>query len=143
MGMVRAEITIKNYNDCSLHAQGIVKEEDVRSITVTALVDTRAASLVINEEQRQALGLGIMEERNARVADGRCVFCQVTEGVEVHWKNRWMMCPAMVIPNADTVLLGAIPLEGMDLVISPARQELVGAHGDEVQFMVYSTVDMR
>ena len=137
MGTVHAEITIKNYNDCSLHAQGIVKEEDIRSMTVMALVDTGAATLVINEEQRQILGLGIMEERNARVADGRWVFCQITGGVEIHWKDRSMLCNAMVIPNADTVLLGAIPLEGMDLIISPARQELVGAHGDEVKFMVY------
>ena len=137
MGMVRAEIIIKNAGDCMLLARGVVKEEDVRSIAVTAVVDTGAASLVINEEQRQTLGLGIMEERNARVADGRWVFCQITEGVEIHWKDRWMLCPAMVIPNADPVLLGAIPLEGMDLVISPARQELVGAHGDEIKFMVY------
>jgi hypothetical protein len=30
------------------------------------------------------------------------------------------------------VLLGAIPLEDMDLVVNPAKQELIGAHGDEV-----------
>jgi hypothetical protein len=30
------------------------------------------------------------------------------------------------------VRLGAIPLEDMDLVVNPALQELVGAHGDDV-----------
>jgi hypothetical protein len=29
-------------------------------------------------------------------------------------------------------LRGAIPLEDMDLIIDPKRQELIGAHGDEV-----------
>jgi clan AA aspartic protease len=136
MGAVHAEIKLENYNDVVLCTQGIIKEHDVRTITVTSLVDTGAASLVINEEQRKALGLGIMEQRKARVADGRWVFCQITEGVKIHWKDRWMLCPAMVIPSADEVLLGAIPLEGMDLIISPAKQELVGAHGDEIRFMV-------
>jgi clan AA aspartic protease len=136
MGTVYAEIKLENYSDVALCAQGIIKEDEVRSITVTSVVDTGAASLVINEEQRKTLGLDIMEERNARVADGRWVFCRITEGVKVHWKDRWMLCSAMVIPGADEVLLGAIPLEAMDLVISPARQELAGAHGDEVKFSV-------
>jgi hypothetical protein len=29
-------------------------------------------------------------------------------------------------------VLGAIPLEDMDLIVDPKRQELIGAHGDEV-----------
>jgi hypothetical protein len=41
----------------------------------------------------------------------------------------------MVIPGAETVLLGAIALEGMDLMIHPARQELTGVHGDEIEYM--------
>jgi hypothetical protein len=34
------------------------------------------------------------------------------------------------------VLLGAIPLEDMDLIVNPAKGELVGAHGDEVVCLV-------
>jgi hypothetical protein len=41
-----------------------------------------------------------------------------------------------VVPDAEEVLLGAIPLEDMDLIVYPARQELIGAHGDEVVCMV-------
>ena len=143
MGTVHAEITLKNSMDEFRVKEGLIKEAEIRSISVRAIVDTGAATLVINEEQRKILGLEIQEERKARVADGRWVFCQITEGVKVLWKDRWMLCPAMVIPNAESVLLGAIPLEGMDLVISPARQELVGAHGDEVQFMVYKLLICR
>jgi hypothetical protein len=35
-----------------------------------------------------------------------------------------------VLPDATDILLGAIPLEGMDLTINPKR-ELVGVHGDK------------
>jgi hypothetical protein len=34
------------------------------------------------------------------------------------------------------VLLGAIPLEDMDLIVDPAGRELRGAHGDEVVCLV-------
>jgi len=41
------------------------------------------------------------------------------------------------IRYAETVLLGAIPLEGMDLMINPKTQELAGDHGDTVEYMVF------
>ena len=135
MGTVHAEVTLFNAADVINARKGLIREEEVRSITVKAVVDTGAASLVINEEQRQILGLGILEERKARVADGRWVFCQITEGVEVHWKDRATSCSAMVIPQAQNTLLGAIPLEGMDLMVNPGKLELVGVHGDQVEFM--------
>jgi clan AA aspartic protease len=135
MGTVHAEITLKNAADSANCKREMLKEQEVRSITVTAVVDTGAASLVINEQLCQTLGLGIMDERKARVADGRWVFCKITEAVEVHWKDRLTLCQAMVIPGAETVLLGAIPLEGMDLMVNPGKQELAGVHGDEVLFM--------
>jgi len=135
MGTVHTEITLKNMVNVVNAQKGIVSEKDVQSITVTAVVDTGAASLVINEEQCQKLGLGIRMERSARVADGRRVICKVTEPVEIQWKNRRTSCEAMVIPGAETVLLGAIPLEGMDLMVNPVSLELVGVHGETEEFL--------
>jgi clan AA aspartic protease len=135
MGTVQTEITLKNAADWVNAKTGLIREQEVRSITVTAVVDTGAASLVISEEICQKLGLGIERERSARVADGRRVFCKVTEPVKVEWKDRDTSCDAMVIPGAETVLLGAIPLEGMDLMIHPAKQELVGVHGDNIEYL--------
>ena len=53
------------------------------------------------------------------------------------WKNRDTVLPAMVIPGAEVVLLGAIALEGMDLMVNPVTQEVVGVHGDEVEYIAY------
>jgi hypothetical protein len=47
-----------------------------------------------------------------------------------------MTCQAWVIPNAKEILLGAIPLEDMDLMVDPAGRKLVGAHGDEPLGMI-------
>ena len=136
MGMVHAEITLRNAADCVKAKEGLICEKEVRSMTVTAVVDTGAGSLVINEEQRQKLGLGIGEERKAKLADGRQVPCRLTEAVEVYWKDRHWPCAAIVVPGAKSVLLGAIPLEGMDLMVNPKTQELVGVHGDSMEHML-------
>jgi predicted aspartyl protease len=51
--------------------------------------------------------------------------------VEVRWKDRKTSCEAVVLPGEPEVLLGAYPLEGLDLTVNPKRQEVVGAHGDK------------
>ena len=137
MGMINAEITLRNVLDESKAREGLIGEKDIRSVTVTAVVDTGAASLVISEGLREKLGLSIVEERSVKLADGRRTACKLTEAVEVHWKDRHWPCAAVVIPNAETALLGAIPIEGMDLMINPKTQELVGVHGDTVEYMVF------
>jgi clan AA aspartic protease len=136
MGTVYAEITLKNAGDVSGVRRGYIKEEKVCAATVQALVDTGCGSLVINEEVRKTLGLAIEGSRGATLADGTRQVYQVTEPVKIHWKNRQTACPAIVLPGADDVLLGAIPLEDMDLIVNPALQELTGAHGDEVLSLV-------
>ena len=125
MGLVHAEITLKN-----------VKSDSIAPVTVTAIVDTGSMNLVITEELRQKLGLGIKGEKTAHIANGQRVICKRTEAVEVQWKNRDTVVPALVIPGAEKVLLGAIPLEDMDLMVNPATQELVGIHGDEVEYLI-------
>ena len=42
MGTVYAEITLKNTTDNEIFKRGLIKEQDVRSATVTAVVDTGA-----------------------------------------------------------------------------------------------------
>jgi len=135
MGTVHAEITLQNAFDKKRIREGLIREDEQRSITVTAVVDTGAASLVISEEICQKLGLDICLERSARVADGRRVLCKITDPVEIRWKNRRTSCEAMVIPGAETVLLGAIALEGMDLMVNPVDLELIGIHGETEEYL--------
>jgi clan AA aspartic protease len=131
MGNVHATITLKNVKDMGFASGGYIKEENIRSVTVNALVDTGAMTICITEEIREKLGLEIVETRYARIANGERVSCQVTEPVEIRWKNRHSTCKTVVIPGAEIILLGVIPLEDMDLTVNPVSQELVGAHGDE------------
>jgi clan AA aspartic protease len=132
MGIVYAEITIKNSGDVAKAQGGFIPEQDIREVRVQALVDTGAGTLVINEEIMRSLGLGVRALRRASFANNTKEICKVTDPVDVYWKDRGMTCQALVVSGASEVLLGAIPLEDMDLIVNPSKQELMGAHGDEV-----------
>ncbi|MDR0456212.1 MAG: retroviral-like aspartic protease family protein [Treponema sp.] len=130
MGYVYTDITLKNAQDVLSHMSGTMQEPDIRQTTVQAMVDTGAGTLIMNDGLRQELGLRVMGEKYATLANRAVKMCKYTEPVQVNWGNRSSMISAVIIEGADEVLLGAIPLEEMDLVVDPARQTLIGAHGD-------------
>ena len=130
MGYVYADITIKNGQDVLGHMKGTIQEPDIRQTTVQAMVDTGAGTLIMNDALRQELGLVVMGEKYATLANRAVKMCKYTEPVQVNWGNRSSMVSAVIMEGADEVLLGAIPLEEMDLIVDPARQTLIGAHGD-------------
>ena len=132
MGTVYETITIKNHYDVRDALHGYIKEEGIRQATVEAVVDTGAITLFITEELRLQLGLDIMGEWPVTVANGQVEMANRTESVEIWWKDRSMVCRPYVLPNGNETLLGCIPLEDMDLIVDPARERLVGAHGDEI-----------
>ena len=136
MGLVYEEITLKNVYDVEMCDHGLIKKSEVRQITVQALVDTGASTLVINEEIRKKLGLGIKGKRYATLANSKKDVCKITDGVEIIWKDRSTIVSPLVVSENGTVLLGAIPLEGMDLIVDPSKQTLIGAHGKEIRFHI-------
>jgi len=132
MSIVHTEITLKNAVDVSNFATGIVKSKDeIRQTTVQALVDTGAWTLVINEAIRNQLGLQVIGTDSGTLADGTKNTFNVSGPLEIIWNDRRTICVALVVPNADEVLLGAIPLEALDLTINPRKEEVTGAHGDQ------------
>ena len=132
MGEVSAEITLKNGADLILAGNGHISEQNIRSVTVTALVDTGATTLVIGENMRKELGLAVVGSRTVTLAGGSKAFCNVVEPVQICWKNRTSLIRPWVMPDEEEVLLGVIPLEEMDLIVDPVNQKLAGAHGDEI-----------
>jgi len=136
MGIVHTEITLRNLSDYISSQNGFIKPEDIRTTTVTAIADTGSMYLVITEDLRQKLGLGIKEEKTALIANGQKITSHLTDAVEVYWKNRFTVVHAMVIPGAQRILFGAIPMEAMDLMVNPVTQEVVGAHGEHEEHMI-------
>ena len=110
--------------------RGLIEEDKIRQMTDQAIVDTGAWTMVINEETSTKLGLLDRGYGEATLADGQKGEYPMAGPLEVWWKNRHMVCDALVLPEAPNVLLGALVLEHMDLTINPKR-ELVGVHGDK------------
>jgi clan AA aspartic protease len=125
MGLVTAEIELINGEDLTLARRYIIGEDEVKRMWVNALVGTGSYMLCINETIQQQLELPIVEKRKAQLANGEITECDVVSHVELRFKNRRTMCNAMVLPGDNEVLLGAIPLEDMDVLIHPLRQELI------------------
>ena len=130
MGLVYTEITLKNADDIAVADRGFIKDSEIRKITVKAMVDTGAWTLAINDAVRQQLGLRILGKEPGSLADGTVGSYDMAGPVEIHWKNRRTTCEALVLPNAKDILLGAIPMEALDLIVHPQKEEVTGAHGD-------------
>jgi hypothetical protein len=61
MGEVRTKIILVNLREAGKAQDGVIPESEVSRLTVNAVVDTGAWTLVINEETRKKLGLRIEE----------------------------------------------------------------------------------
>jgi hypothetical protein len=125
------EISLENEGDVALAEYGAIKETEVRRMTVNAMVDSGAWTLIIGEATRAQLGLKIKYMDTTEVANGRVETCGITGGVTVRWKDRSVLLSAAVLPEETEVLLGAYPIEGMDLLIDCKHERLIGAHGDK------------
>jgi clan AA aspartic protease len=129
MGEVVEKITLVNAGDATMARRGVIKEADVRKITVDAVVDTGSGPLVITEALRQRLGLEIEQNTSVNLAGGVPQKCTQAELVDIHWEDRYTSSRPIVLPQGDETLLGVIPLEDMDLLVNPVDRCLQGVHG--------------
>lgn len=124
MGIIRADIELVNPSDLVLVDAGALKEEQVRKMNITALVDTGAYMLCINEEIQAQLGLRHMSYESLELADGSIIKAEVVGPVVINFKNRNTACRAIVLPGKTEPLLGVIPMEDMDVVLVPLKQTI-------------------
>jgi len=124
MGHVYADITLLNAFEVTAAKRGFIPEGDVKKLTVNAMVDSGAMTLTINENIARQLDLEVQKQQEVVLADGSLRRCDYVGPVAIHFENRYACCNALVLPGADEVLLGVIPLEEMDVIIDPVTQKL-------------------
>lgn len=98
------------------------RNRSLKPISAKALVDTGAITLCIPEHVVVQLGLEELEKREVKTADGEPRLVPYVGPIQVRFGNRSCFTGALVL--GDSVLLGAVPMEDMDLVINPRTQEL-------------------
>ena len=95
---------------------------DLRPLEVKALADAGALFLCIPEHVANQLQLQESSRKEVTVADGRRQFCPYAGPVHIRFENRECFVGAVVL--GDEVLLGAVPMEDMDLVVIPAERRI-------------------
>ena len=92
------------------------------SVNVVALADSGALHLCIPEHVQIQLQLNEIDTKEVTLADGSKKLVAYVGPVELRFKNRVGFAGALVM--GDQVLLGAIPMEDMDLIIIPKTRTL-------------------
>ena len=98
------------------------RQEDRTPISVTAMADTGALMLCIPETVAGRLDLETESMRDVSVADGRSLRVPYVGPIRVTCGKRFCFVGALVF--GDQVLLGAVPMEDMDLVVDPSRRRV-------------------
>jgi clan AA aspartic protease len=106
MGLSFAMLTLKN-----------PRRADLGIVSVEALADTGSVYLIIPQHVQMQLGLEPVAEKEVTLADDSKRMVPYVGPLEVRFKNRTAFVGAIVMGNQ--VLLGAIPMEDMDLVVLP------------------------
>ena len=112
MGLINAEIELSNPRD-----------QNIRPIKVKALVDTGSLHLCIPEHVAIQLELEELYQREVTTADGKKHLVPYMGPISLKFENRGCFTGALVF--GDEVLLGAVPMEDMDILVSPAKQTLI------------------
>jgi clan AA aspartic protease len=136
MGTVIEQFTLTNSTDVGMAKRGLIPKSKVRSVTVHAVVDTGADTLVITEELCEKLGLDTRPGGTVTLAGGGKEQYKRSEPVQITWRDRDCNCDAYVLPGGD-ILMGAIPLEDLDLMVNPHELRVVGAHGSTRAAYIY------
>ncbi len=112
MGLIKANISLGN-----------PKNRTLKTIVVEALPDTGALHLCIPEHVALQLDLEELYKREVTTADGKTHLCAYVGPIELKFENRACFTGALVL--GKEVLLGAVPMEDMDVLLSPAKQTII------------------
>jgi len=124
MGLIYAECELLNAGEIYAANMGYIDEDQVKKLKAKLLVDSGAYMLAINENVKIQLNLPKVDEQIGELANGTLQKMDVVGPVEVRFKNRSTTCRAVVLPGDSGMLLGAIPMEDMDLIIDPREKTL-------------------
>ncbi len=111
MGLVNAKIILIN-----------PRKPNLESVEIDALADTSSIHLCIPEHIQIQLELEEIDKTDVTLADGSEKLVPYVGPIELRFKNRVDFSGALV--KGDQVLLGAIPMEDMDLIIIPKTRSI-------------------
>ncbi|MEO8088524.1 MAG: clan AA aspartic protease [Bacteroidota bacterium] len=111
MGLVYSQIILSN-----------PVKQDLQPLTVKCLADSWSTYLEIPQHIATQLQLNVLENREATTADGSSHTVPYAGPVQITFEIRNCFVGALIMGNE--VLLGAVPMEDMNLVVLPKLLKL-------------------
>ncbi len=136
MGIVLVTALIENLDDVKDAAAGRIPTTDIRRFEVRdARVDTGATYVAMPKRLIEQLGLKKLKTVEAKTVSGPIRF-GIYDQIKLTIQGR--DCEVRVSEVADScpVLIGYIPLELLDFVVSPKEQKLIGNPDHGGQYMI-------
>ena len=112
MGLTNARIQLRN-----------PRRPELEAVEMDALADTGAIHMCIPLHIQLQLQLDEADAKEVTLADGSRRVVPYVGPIELRYRNRIGFTGALVM--GDTPLLGAIPMEDMDLVVVPKTREVI------------------
>lgn len=125
MGRIYADIELLNRDDVQQARKNIIGEDEIRKFVIRPLVDSGSDYLCINENIQEVLQLAKFSTKRLELANGKIVTCDYVGPVELRFKDIHTACYAVVLPGDSEPLLGLLPLEDMNVILHPQRNELI------------------
>lgn len=94
----------------------------MQALELSTLVDSGAVHLCIPQHVAIQMKLEEIDKKEVTLADGTKKLVPYVGPIEIRFKNRVGFAGALVM--GEEVLLGAIPMEDMDLMILPQERKL-------------------
>ncbi|MFN0050532.1 MAG: hypothetical protein ACKVOU_15535 [Cytophagales bacterium] len=96
---------------------------ELGAIAIKCLADTGALMMSITEALAIQLKLDELEKRAVTIADGTTKKVPFVGPIRIDFENRFCFTGAFVLGNEP--LLGAVPIEEMDLIVNPSKQKVM------------------
>lgn len=119
------KVKLANNVDVVRSASGDIRDDQVRRCEVDGVVDTSAAQLVLPGSAAAALGLEEYWQAKVTYADGHTQKRAVVKNVWLELAGRDSVFSAIIEPNRQTALIGAIVMEALDLVVDCVTQQVL------------------
>jgi predicted aspartyl protease len=118
-------VEIANFEDLALMNRGHLQPDQVRRETISGVVDSGAAALVLPQAVVKRLGLRLGNKVKVRYADGRRAERREAKGVFLKLLGREDTFTAIIEPKRQNALIGAIVLEALDLLVDCKTKRVV------------------
>ena len=120
---IKVNVKLTNAVDQAMFRRDLIPREQIRNVSVEAVVDTGAVRSCIPVDLKEELGLETIRHINAQMANGQTQSVELTEAADIDILGRVATESFLVLGNRT--LIGRTVLAATDLHLDCNRQKVI------------------